>query len=185
MEKKPRYRMTPAMEQGFRVAREAIKRARQKREAAAQTTPTTLNSNLTPSKAKKPPYSDVPPPRKAASSPLAANALAKALDAVAKKSGDPSARLAASKMRSKYGNQSQSSSSFDADFVQAGIELAGYYIESGSRSFSSYSQKMIEDLGESAKPYLKAWYLAIRYWPGFDNTGMQTASEIEEEWGQL
>jgi hypothetical protein len=67
----------------------------------------------------------------------------------------------------------------DPEVIQAGLQLAGYYIEGGARSFSAYSKKMVADLGEAVRPYLKAWYLAIRNYPGFDNAGMQTEAELE------
>lgn len=61
---------------------------------------------------------------------------------------------------------------FDAEMLQAGIELAGFHIENGARSFAAFSQAMLEDLGPAARPYLKAWYAAVRNYPGFDATGM-------------
>jgi hypothetical protein len=33
---------------------------------------------------------------------------------------------------------------------------------------------MVEDVGDVVRPYLKSWYLAIRYWPEFDTTGMDS-----------
>jgi hypothetical protein len=39
-----------------------------------------------------------------------------------------------------------------------GITLAGYHIEKGARTFAAYAKAMIDDLGESVKPYLKSWY---------------------------
>ncbi len=67
----------------------------------------------------------------------------------------------------------------DPEMMQAGIELAGYYIEGGARSFADYSAKMLADLGDEFKPYFKAFYSAVRNWPGFDNQGMQSEVEVE------
>ena len=50
----------------------------------------------------------------------------------------------------------------DPEIIQAGIDLAGYYIEGGSRSFVEYSRKMIADLGDAVRPYLKSFYMAVR-----------------------
>ncbi len=67
----------------------------------------------------------------------------------------------------------------DPETIQAGIELAGYYIEGGARSFVEYSQKMIGDFGDKIRPYLKQLYMAVRYHPGFDTKGMNNAAELE------
>ncbi len=65
------------------------------------------------------------------------------------------------------------------EMVRAGIIRAGYHIESGIRSFADYSAKMIEELGEAIQPYLRQFYEAVRWEPGFDSTGMSTAEEID------
>jgi len=74
----------------------------------------------------------------------------------------------------------QLNSGIDPELMQAGITLAGYHIEKGARSFAAYAAAMIEDLGDVAKPYLKSWYMAVRFDPraaGFD--GMSPSSEVE------
>ena len=61
-----------------------------------------------------------------------------------------------------------------------GITLAGYHIEKGARTFAAYAKAMVEDLGDAVKPYLKSWYMGVRYDPrasGFD--GMSSAAEVE------
>ncbi|MEW5709852.1 MAG: DEAD/DEAH box helicase family protein [Pseudomonadota bacterium] len=75
----------------------------------------------------------------------------------------------------------QLNAGLDPEMMQAGIELAGYYIEGGARKFADYAARMVEDLGEAARPYLKAWYLAVRNWPGFDASGMETEAELEAQ----
>ena len=62
----------------------------------------------------------------------------------------------------------------------AGIDLAGYHIEAGARKFVDYARKMIEDIGDAVRPYLKSFYMAARYYPGFDKTGMNTEAELGE-----
>lgn len=79
-------------------------------------------------------------------------------------------------LRKKLG---QVTTGLDPEVIQAGIQLAGYYIEGGARSFAAYSAKMVSDLGEAARPYLKSWYLAVRNYPGFDSRGMQSEAELE------
>jgi len=63
-------------------------------------------------------------------------------------------------------------SGIDPEIVSAGITLAGFHIEAGARTFAAYSKAMIEDLGEVVRPYLRAWYEAVRHYPNFDNSGM-------------
>ena len=69
----------------------------------------------------------------------------------------------------------------DPEIVQAGIQLAGYHIEAGARSFIEFSKAMIADIGDSVRPYLRSWYEAVRYYPGFDTEGMTPADQITED----
>jgi N12 class adenine-specific DNA methylase len=74
----------------------------------------------------------------------------------------------------------QVSSGIDPELLQAGITLAGYHIEKGARTFAAYAKAMVEDLGAAIKPYLKSFYMAVRYDPrasGFD--GMSTPAEVD------
>ena len=71
---------------------------------------------------------------------------------------------------------------FDPELIAMGAELAAFHIEAGARSFSAYSRAMIEDLGEEFRPYLRQWYEAVRYQPGFDAAAdMTPAAEINED----
>jgi N12 class adenine-specific DNA methylase len=81
-------------------------------------------------------------------------------------------------LKKKLG-QVSANAPLDPELIQAGIDLAGYYIEGGARSFAAYSAKMLADLGDAVKPYLKSWYLAVRNYPGFDRTGMNSEADIE------
>src|SRR5690606_16039861 len=65
-------------------------------------------------------------------------------------------------LRSRLG---QLSSGIDPEIMQAGITLAGYHIEKGARTFAAYAKAMIEDMGEVVRPYLKSWYLGVRFDP--------------------
>lgn len=71
-------------------------------------------------------------------------------------------------------------SGLDPEMVQAGITLAGYHIEAGARSFADYSNAMINDLGESVRPFLRSWYEGVRYYPEFNNEGMSTPDQIDQ-----
>lgn len=80
-------------------------------------------------------------------------------------------------LRRKLG---QLNSGLDPEMLQAGITLAGYHIEKGARSFSAYAQAMLADLGDAVRPYLKSWYMGVKYDPraaGFE--GMDTATTVE------
>ncbi|WP_147041308.1 hypothetical protein [Skermanella aerolata] len=75
---------------------------------------------------------------------------------------------------------SQFKTGFDPEILQAGITLAGYHIEKGARSFTAYTRAMIDDMGDSVRPFLKSWYLGVRFDPraaGFD--GMSGAAEVD------
>jgi|GEM_PF-597725 len=76
--------------------------------------------------------------------------------------------------------KTQLSAGLDPEMMQAGITLAGYYIEGGTRKFADYSKAMVNDLGEGIRPYLKAFYDAIRSWPGFNAEGMSTPEQVEK-----
>ncbi|MGB0467072.1 MAG: strawberry notch C-terminal domain-containing protein [Pontibacterium sp.] len=74
----------------------------------------------------------------------------------------------------------QLNSGLDPEMFQAGITLAGYHIEKGTRSFSAYARAMIEDMGEGIKPYLKQFYMGVKYDPRAANLdGMDDASVVD------
>ena len=68
----------------------------------------------------------------------------------------------------------------DPRVVKAGFDLTGYYVETGIKSFSDYTQKMIEEYGHDVMPYLRSWYLSVRYYPGVDPAGMDSATQVDE-----
>jgi predicted RNA methylase len=74
----------------------------------------------------------------------------------------------------------QLNTGLDPEIIQAGIQLAGYHIEAGARSFAEYSKAMIADIGEAIKPYLRSFYEGVRYYPGFDSKGMDSAENIDK-----
>lgn len=68
----------------------------------------------------------------------------------------------------------------DPRVIQAGIALAGYHIERGARTFAAYAKAMTEDMGDIVKPYLKSWYMGVKYDPraaGFD--GMSSVADVD------
>lgn len=80
-------------------------------------------------------------------------------------------------LKSKLG---QLNSGVDPEILQAGITLAGYHIEKGARTFAAYSKAMVADLGVVVRPYLKSWYMGVKFDPraaAFD--GMDSAADVE------
>lgn len=75
------------------------------------------------------------------------------------------AAAAARALLKKKLSGSQLNSGIDPEVMQAGITLAGYHVEKGTRSFIAYSKAMLEDLGDIVKPYLKSWYMGVKYDP--------------------
>jgi diguanylate cyclase (GGDEF)-like protein len=75
---------------------------------------------------------------------------------------DDAAEKARAVLRAKL---SKPSVGIDPEVLQAGITLAGYHVEKGARTFAAFAKAMLDDLGDVVKPYLKSWYMAIRYDP--------------------
>lgn len=71
-------------------------------------------------------------------------------------------------------------SGLDPEMMMDGITLAGYHIEKGARTFAAYARAMMADLGDGVRPYLKSWYMGVKYDPRaakFD--GMDDAVTVE------
>lgn len=68
----------------------------------------------------------------------------------------------------------------DPRMFQAGVTLAGYHLERGARTFAAYARAMVADLGDAARPYLKSWYLGLKFDPRAANfEGMDDAASVE------
>ena len=70
------------------------------------------------------------------------------------------------------------------EILAIGTEMAVYHLEKGSRKFAEYAKAMIADLGDSIRPYLKAFYNGARDLPevsenGF-NTDMTSYNEVQK-----
>jgi len=88
---------------------------------------------------------------------------------------------AASKARALLKSKlNQLNAGLDPEIALAGIQLAGYHIEAGARSFSAYSKAMVLDIGDAIKPYLRSFYESVRHYPGFNNEGMTEPQDIKE-----
>lgn len=89
------------------------------------------------------------------------------------------AAKARERLRKKLGGELRTG--IDPEMMQDGILLAVYHVEAGSRQFADYSKAMIDDLGESIRPYLRSFYEGVRYYPGFTSEGMSTPEQIDQE----
>ena len=63
---------------------------------------------------------------------------------------------------------------FDPEILAIGTEMAVYHLEKGSRKFAEYAKAMIVDLGDSIRPYLKAFYNGARDLPEVLENGLNT-----------
>lgn len=71
-------------------------------------------------------------------------------------------------------------SGIDPKLVLAGIKVAGFYVEGGTRKFAQFADAMIDAVGVQIKPYLKMLYNMVRDYPGFNNKGMSSAEEMDK-----
>lgn len=58
---------------------------------------------------------------------------------------------------------------YDPELLQIGAEMAAYHVEAGARTFTDFAKKMLTDLGEDIRPYLKLFYNAVRDFPGMES----------------
>ena len=74
------------------------------------------------------------------------------------------------RMRKKLGGQINMG--VDPEILAIGTEMAVYHIEKGARKFKAYASAMIADLGDAIRPYLKAFYNAVRDMPEAEAAGL-------------
>ncbi|MFA9202579.1 MAG: GNAT family N-acetyltransferase, partial [Flavobacteriales bacterium] len=79
----------------------------------------------------------------------------------------------------------QLNSGIDPELLVDGMMIAGAYIESGTRKFSDYAQKMIGDMGDNIKPYLLSFWEGARNYPNLDTTGMTDPAESKQLFTEL
>ena len=60
--------------------------------------------------------------------------------------------------------------------LTTGLVAACLHIEAGVRGFAEFAEVMAADLGDAVRPYLRAFYEAIRHYPGIDLTAMKPAA---------
>lgn len=60
----------------------------------------------------------------------------------------------------------------DPEILAIGTEMAVYHLEKGARKFADYAKAMIADLGDTIRPYLKAFYNGARDLPEVAENGL-------------
>jgi hypothetical protein len=87
---------------------------------------------------------------------------------------EDAATKARNRLRSKL---NQFNSGIDPEFLIDGVTLSGYHIEKGARTFAAYAKAMIDDLGDKVIPYLKSWYMGVK----FDPRAAEFMKEMDDE----
>ena len=82
------------------------------------------------------------------------------------------------KMREKLNNLN---AGFDPEVFYIGAQMATFHVEAGARKFVDFAKRMIEDLGDAIRPYLKAIYNGARDLPGMEQfkAEMDSAAEVD------
>lgn len=73
------------------------------------------------------------------------------------------------RMREKL---NQLNAGIDPEIIAIGAEMAVYHIERGAIKFTDYAKAMVSDLGDVIRPYLKAFYNAVRDMPQAEENGL-------------
>lgn len=60
----------------------------------------------------------------------------------------------------------------DPEILAIGTEMVVYHLEKGARKFTEYATAMVADLGDSIRPYLKAFYNGARDLPEVAENGL-------------
>lgn len=81
-------------------------------------------------------------------------------------------RMAELKERLRKKLSGQLNMGIDPEILAIGMELAVGHIDRGVKTFADFSKKMIEDLGDVIRPYLKAFYNGARDLPEVIESGL-------------
>ena len=82
------------------------------------------------------------------------------------------------KMRDKLSNLN---AGFDPEVFFIGAQMAAFHVEAGARKFVDFAKRMIEDLGDAIRPYLKSIYNGARDLPGMEpyRDDMDSAADVD------
>lgn len=65
------------------------------------------------------------------------------------------------------------------------MTIAGAYIESGIRNFSTYAKAMTDDFGDGIKPFLLSFWEGARNYPGLDTQSMTSVEDAAKQHAEL
>ena len=65
---------------------------------------------------------------------------------------------------------------FDPELFAFGAEMAAFHLEAGARKFTDFASRMIADVGDAVRPYLKAFYNGARHMPGLEKEAKEMDS---------
>ena len=65
---------------------------------------------------------------------------------------------------------------FDSEVYSKGLDIAAFYVRNGYVKFLDFSHKLLKDVGNCIKPYLKSLYSGIRYCPGMETVAKDMSS---------
>ncbi len=68
---------------------------------------------------------------------------------------------------------------FNPEIFTIGAQMAAYHMEAGARKFADYASKMIGDLGDAVRPYLKSFYEGVRAM-GNEYEGMDSYQDVRD-----
>ena len=69
----------------------------------------------------------------------------------------------------------------DPGILADGVVIAAFHIEAGTRKFAEFAKKMIADLGDNIRPFLKSLYEGARRYPGMESVAaeMDPTSDVD------
>jgi hypothetical protein len=76
----------------------------------------------------------------------------------------------------------------DPELAKALLRVASYHVEAGSRTFADYSKRMVDEMGDVVKPYLRAAYEYVRdnsKFTGMDKTFEDIKPEVLRPTGEV
>jgi len=72
--------------------------------------------------------------------------------------------------------ESLESPGLDAEIYSMGLKMSEFFIRSGFVKFLDFAHKMLKDVGNCIRPYLKSLYSGIRYCPGMESFSEEMSS---------
>ena len=86
---------------------------------------------------------------------------------------------AATKLGVTPKDRSTAAAPLDPEWNLMGIKRAIFHFDGGARTFDAFARRMIDDMGEAARPWLGAWYVCLRLHPENKRFMAETTPSIE------